>query len=70
MTFAVTASLIQARSLGSQSSPQDDRSNCETPMLTTIVEALAAYARLAHTLRLSRIGPGSFWFDLPLTLSS
>lgn len=37
-------------------------------MLTTIVDALAAYARLAHTLRISRIGPGSFWSDLPLTL--
>jgi DNA-binding MarR family transcriptional regulator len=37
-------------------------------MLTTVVEALTTYARLAHALRLSRIGPGSFWSDLPLTL--
>src|SRR5712691_11713530 len=33
-----------------------------------IVEAMAAYGRLAHALRINRLGNSSFWSDLPLTL--
>lgn len=38
------------------------------PEVQRVVEAMAGYSRLAHALRLSRIGQTSFWSDLPLTL--
>jgi DNA-binding MarR family transcriptional regulator len=33
-----------------------------------LVETMARYGRLAHSLRIARLGHHSFWIDLPLTL--
>src|SRR6266540_797778 len=38
------------------------------PEVQRVVEAMANYGRLAHALRIGRLGQTSFWSDLPLTL--
>jgi DNA-binding MarR family transcriptional regulator len=42
--------------------------NEESTRHERLVEAMARYGRLAHTLRVARLGHHSFWTDLPLTL--